>query len=54
MAEGFEENVEFLELTYLDPDDVDLDRAFEAVAPLLWLRAGGQGSTVAERDRRRR
>ncbi len=49
MAEGFEENVEFMKLTYLDPVDVELDRAFEAVAPMLWLRAGGQGSTVAER-----
>jgi len=49
MAEGFEENVEFMKLTYLDPVDVELDRAFAAVAPMLWLRAGGQGSTVAER-----
>ncbi len=49
MADGFEENVEFVKLTYLDPVDVELDRAFAAVAPMLWLRAGGQGSTVAER-----
>ena len=40
MAEGFEENVEFLELNYLDTDDVELDLAFESIAPLLWLRAG--------------
>ncbi len=43
MAEGFEENVEFLELRYLDADDVDLGLAFEDIAPLLWLRAGAQG-----------
>ena len=49
MAEGFEENVEFMKLTYLDPVEVELDRAFAAVAPMLWLRAGGQGSMVAER-----
>ena len=49
MADGFEENVEFIKLTYLDPVDVELDRAFAAVAPMLWLRAGGQGSMVAER-----
>ena len=49
MAEGLDENVEFMKLTYLDPVDVELDRAFAAVAPMLWLRAGGQGSTVAER-----
>jgi len=49
MADGFEENVEFMKLTYLDPVDVELDRAFAAVAPMLWLRAGGQGSMVAQR-----
>jgi adenine-specific DNA-methyltransferase len=43
MAEGFEENVEFCELTYLDPDRVELDLAFDELAPLLWLRAGAQG-----------
>jgi adenine-specific DNA-methyltransferase len=49
MAEGFEENVEFCELTYLDHDDVELDLAFEALAPLLWLRAGARGPVLAER-----
>ena len=46
MAEGFEENVEFLELTYLDPEDVELDLVFEALGPLMWLRAGGQGPII--------
>jgi adenine-specific DNA-methyltransferase len=46
MAEGFEENVEFVELTYQDPDDVELDLAFEAIAPLLWMRAGSRGSVI--------
>lgn len=49
MAEGFEENVEFLELRYLDIEDVELDRAFEAVAPLLWLRAGATGEVIGRR-----
>ena len=49
MAEGFEDNVEFMKLTYLDPVEVELDRAFAAVAPMLWMRAGGQGSMVAAR-----
>lgn len=48
MTEGFEENVEFVELTYQDPDDVELDLAFEAVAPLLWLRAGATGLVIDE------
>lgn len=49
MAEGFEENLEFMKLTYLDPVDVELDRAFAAVAPMLWMRAGGQGSMIEQR-----
>jgi len=47
-AEGFEENVTFAELVYLDPDDVELRLAFAAIAPLLWLRAGAQGPIVDE------
>ena len=43
MADGFEENVAFLEHRYLDADDIDLGHAFDDIAPLLWLRAGGQG-----------
>ena len=42
MADGFEENVDFLELRYLEADDIDLGQAFDDIAPLLWLRAGGQ------------
>jgi adenine-specific DNA-methyltransferase len=48
MAEGFEENVEFFELTYLDAEVVELDIAFSGVAPLLWLRAGGRGPIIGE------
>ena len=48
MSEGFQENVEFLELSYLNADDVEIDRAFNAIAPLLWIRAGAQGPIIAE------
>jgi len=50
MAEGFEENAGFLELRYLDPDDVDLGLAYDDIAPLLWLRAGGQGPVAPRAD----
>ena len=40
---GFEENVEFFNLEYIDPDDVDLGRQFETILPALWLAAGGIG-----------
>jgi adenine-specific DNA-methyltransferase len=50
MSDGFEDNVEFFELTYQDAAAVELDLAFEAVAPLLWLRAGGQGAVIENRS----
>jgi adenine-specific DNA-methyltransferase len=42
-ADGFDENVEFYNLRYLDPSEVDLGHKFDAVHPLLWLAAGGAG-----------
>ena len=47
MADGFAENVEFFRIDYLDPDDVDLGTQFDAIAPSLWLAAGGVGRWVA-------
>lgn len=46
MADGFEENVEFFRLTYEAPRPVAHHRSFEAIAPLLWLRAGAQGRRI--------
>jgi adenine-specific DNA-methyltransferase len=46
MADGFEENVEFLELAYLDRNDVSRGKAFEAIAPLLWLKVGAVGEMI--------
>jgi adenine-specific DNA-methyltransferase len=46
MAEGFEENVEFFTMTYEAPRRVAHNRAFESIAPLLWLRAGAQGRRI--------
>jgi len=48
MAEGLEENVEFFDLTYEDPDLVSLGRKFHAVAPLLWLKAGACGARIEQ------
>lgn len=49
MAEGFKENVEFVELTYLDAEEVELDMAFAGIAPLLWMRAGSRGAVIEQR-----
>lgn len=46
MAEGFAENAEFFDLTYGDPERVRHGLGFEAVAPLLWLRAGRSGLRI--------
>jgi adenine-specific DNA-methyltransferase len=50
MVDGLDENVEFFELSYEDPDLVSLGRKFSAVAPLLWLKAGGRGTRVDEAE----
>lgn len=46
MAEGFEENVAFFTLTYESQWRVSTDRAFAAIAPMLWLRAGAVGRRI--------
>jgi adenine-specific DNA-methyltransferase len=40
---GFEENVEFYEIEYLDSDDIELGKCLEALLPSLWLASGGIG-----------
>lgn len=49
-SDGFEENAIFFDLTYLNPDAVELGAAFEEVAPLLWLRAGARGSMIKHEE----
>ncbi len=44
MTDGFEENVTFFKLNYLDPDRVDTGSQFDAIAPLLWLESGAVGA----------
>ncbi len=46
MADGFEENVEFFTLTYESSLQVSAGRAFDRIAPLLWLKAGSLGPRI--------
>lgn len=46
IAEGFEENAAFFTLMYESPWRVSTDRAFAAIAPMLWLRAGARGRRI--------
>ncbi|WP_160119846.1 DNA methyltransferase [Rhodovarius lipocyclicus] len=43
LAHGFEENVEYFRLDFLDPDDVARGEAFKAILPILWMMAGARG-----------
>lgn len=46
ISEGLEENAAFFTLTYEAPLSVRHNRAFERVAPMLWLRAGSKGRII--------
>ncbi|WP_243729238.1 DNA methyltransferase [Nesterenkonia sphaerica] len=46
MSEGFDENAAFFTLTYESPWRVSTGRAFAAIAPMLWLRAGAVGRRI--------
>lgn len=46
MSDGFEENAVFFTLTYESPMSIRHGRAFERVAPMLWLRAGSEGRII--------
>lgn len=46
LSDGFKENAVFCELTYENLWDIRLDRAFNAVAPILWMLAGCKGSII--------
>lgn len=46
IANGFEENVEFFNLTYETPVSISHNLAFARISPLLWLRAGSEGKRI--------
>lgn len=46
MAEGFEANAAFFTLTYESSLRIRHNKAFQKIAPLLWLRAGSQGRII--------
>lgn len=50
MADGFDENAVFFDLTYQDPYQVELRRGFQAIAPLLWMCAGCCGPIIRKEN----
>jgi adenine-specific DNA-methyltransferase len=51
MRDGFYENVEFFTLTYETPIAVSHNRAFDRIAPLLWMRAGSKSRRIEKNPR---
>lgn len=51
MADGFEENARFFNLTYLDPETVEAKQSFGQIAHLLWLISGAEGPVIDEEPR---
>ncbi len=45
-SDGFKANAVFCELTYESAWPIRLDRAFDAIAPILWMQAGCQGPII--------
>jgi adenine-specific DNA-methyltransferase len=43
VKDGLEENLEYLRLDFLNPDEVARGDAFQAILPVLWLMAGCRG-----------
>lgn len=46
MSDGFKENAIFCELTYENYYDVQFDRVFNAIAPVLWMFSGCKGKII--------
>lgn len=43
LSEGFDENLEYFRIDFLDPDEVARGDAFKAIVPILWMVAGCRG-----------
>lgn len=43
MSQGFNENVQYFKLDFLDPTDVGRGEKYQAILPILWIMAGAVG-----------
>lgn len=50
MSDGFEANLAYFKLDFLDADEVQLGRKFAALLPILWLMAGAKGPCPSSPD----
>jgi len=44
LSEGFEENIQYLRMDYLDPDAVAYREKLSDILPILWIMAGAKGN----------
>ena len=44
LSDGFEANVEYFRLGFVDKNSVSLGRQFKQILPLLWLKSGAVGA----------
>lgn len=51
LAKGFDENLAYFKLDFLDPNEVAIGSKFERVLPILWQMAGAQGQLSLSSDR---
>ena len=49
MEDGFEENMEYFRLDFVDPAQVERGDAFEGILPILWMMAGAIGQRESRR-----
>ena len=49
MGDGFDENAYYFELAFVDPNFVALGAEFEAILPILWMKAGAVGNLELRR-----
>jgi adenine-specific DNA-methyltransferase len=49
LKNGFDENMEYFRLDFVDPTEVALGKAFESILPILWMRAGCIGKRESSR-----
>ncbi|HEY8361164.1 MAG TPA: site-specific DNA-methyltransferase [Ramlibacter sp.] len=45
-SDGFDENVAYVRLGFLDPDTLSRGRSLEKILPVLWMHAGGKSSPL--------
>jgi adenine-specific DNA-methyltransferase len=43
MSDGFEANLDYLRLSFVDPNDLELGGSFNDLLPALWMMSGGHG-----------